>query len=312
MKKTAVTFGDPNGISFEITVKALNFLDLPSDEIVLITNSDILEYYKDNFGLSLEKNYKIIDVPFDINKLRIGKETETGGEFSFCSLVKACNLAEEGLIDSIVTAPVSKNAMKTAGHNYSGQTEVLEQYLANKEQKAEMIFVCDKFSVMLMTRHIAINKISEYIKKDLLIARLEKLAHSLKMQLNIKSPSIAVCALNPHAGENGMFGREEIDEIIPAINELRKKGINIEGPFPADSLFTKCAMEECKYDCYIAMYHDQGLIPVKLLERDNCVNTTLGLNILRTSPAHGTAYDIAGKNIANPSSMINAIKLAVK
>ena len=202
--------------------------------------------------------------------------------------------------------------MKLAGHNYTGQTEVLEQYLAQSNQKAEMIFVCDNFSVMLMTRHIALNKVSENIKKDNLVERIEKLVYSFKFQLNKPLPSIAVCALNPHAGENGMFGTEELNEIIPAITELRKKGINIDGPFPSDALFTKCALQECNYDCYIAMYHDQGLIPIKLLDRDSCVNTTLGLNVLRTSPAHGTAFDIAGQNIANPSSMINAVKLALK
>lgn len=312
MKKIAVTFGDPNGISPEITIKSLNFLDLPSDKIVLITNPDILEYYKDKFELSLEKKYEIVNVPFDIKNISIGKETDSAGEFSFRAIVKACNLAIDNEIEAIVTAPVSKNAMKMAGHNYSGQTEILEQYLAQNNQKAEMIFVCDKFSVMLMTRHIALNKVSDFIKKSLIVERIEKLTESMKSQLNIISPSIAICALNPHAGENGMFGTEEITEIIPAVKELKQKGINIEGPFPADTLFTKCTDENNTYDCYIAMYHDQGLIPVKLLERDNCVNTTLGLNVLRTSPAHGTAFDIAGKNTANPSSMINAIKLAMK
>ncbi len=311
MKRTAITFGEPNGISFEITIKALNFLDLPADKIILITNNDILAYYKENLGLSLEKDYKIIEVPFNIKSINWGKETEDGGEFSFQALKTACILAQEGQIDSIVTAPVSKNAMKMAGHNYSGQTEVLEQYLANNNQKAEMIFICEKFSVMLMTRHIAINQVNKFIKKNILVDRIEKLVLSMKRQLNFSSPSIAVCALNPHAGENGMFGDEEIKEIIPAIKELQSKGINISGPFPADALFTKCSIDECQYDCYIAMYHDQGLIPVKLLSRDNSVNTTIGLNILRTSPAHGTAYDIAGKNIANPSSMIEAIKLAI-
>ena len=121
-----------------------------------------------------------------------------------------------------------------------------------------------------------------------------------------------MCALNPHAGEKGMFGDEEVNEIIPAIFALQQKGINIEGPFPSDSLFTTCLGNECEYDCYVAMYHDQGLIPVKLMERDNCVNTTIGLDILRTSPAHGTAFDIAGQNIANANSMIEAIELAIR
>jgi len=312
MKKIAITFGDPNSISPEITIKALNFLDLPKDKVILITNKNILDFYNKNLNLALEKDYEIIEIPYNKEDIKPGQETEEAGEFAFKAIVKACGLAENQQIDAIVTAPVSKNAMKMAGHNYSGQTEVLEQYLAHSNQKAEMIFVCEKFSVLLLTRHIAIKDIPGQIKKDTIVNKVEKLVSSMNLQLGIPSPEIAICALNPHAGENGMFGDEEQKEIIPAINELRSKGINIEGPFPADALFTKCASEECSYDCYIAMYHDQGLIPVKLLERDNCVNTTIGLDVLRTSPAHGTAFDIAGKNIANANSMINAIKLALK
>lgn len=312
MKKIAITLGDPNGISPEITIKALNFLDLPKDKVVLIANKEILNYYNETFDLSLEKDYDLIEIPFKKEDIKIGEETEEGGEFAFRTIVQACNLAINQEIDAIVTAPVSKNAMKMAGHNYSGQTEVIEQYIAQSHQNAEMIFVCDDFSVLLLTRHIALKDVPNKIKKDSIIKKIEKLEKSLKLQLGVKSPNIAICALNPHAGENGMFGDEEINEIIPAVQELQEKGINVDGPFPADSLFTKCSNKECNYDCYVAMYHDQGLIPVKLMERDNCVNTTIGLDVLRTSPAHGTAFDIAGKNMANPSSMIKAIELAIK
>ncbi len=312
MKKIAVTFGDPNGISPEITIKALNFLDLPKDKVILVTNLNILNYYKEKFNLSLEKDYKIMEIPFQKEYMAPGKETEEAGEFAFRSIVAACNLAINKQIEAIVTAPVSKNAMKMAGHNYSGQTEILEQYIAHSNQKAEMLFICENFSVFLLTRHIALKDVSKYIKKDIIIEKVERLYAALTFQLKITNPKIAICALNPHAGENGMFGDEEQKEIIPAIKELRQKGINIEGPFGADGLFTKCAFNECNYDCYITMYHDQGLIPVKMLNRDNCVNTTIGLDILRTSPAHGTAFDIAGKNIAEANSMINAIEFAAK
>ena len=312
MKKIAITLGDPNGISPEITIKALNFLDLPQDKVILIANKEILDYYDEKFNLSLEKDYQIIEIPFKKEDIKIGLETEEAGEFAFRAIVKACDLAINQEIDAIVTGPVSKNAMKMAGHNYSGQTEVIEQYLAQTHQNAEMIFVCDKFSVLLLTRHIALKDVPEKIKKDFIIRKIEKLEKSLKLQLNIANPKIAICALNPHASENGMFGDEENNEIIPAIEELKSRNINIDGPFPADALFTKCATEECNYDCYVAMYHDQGLIPIKLMERDNCVNTTIGLDVLRTSPAHGTAFDIAGQNIANEASMINAIELAIK
>ena len=188
----------------------------------------------------------------------------------------------------------------------------LEYFLACNNQKAEMLFVCENFSILLLTRHIAIKDVASKIQKSSIINTVEKLENSLKVQLGILNPKIAICALNPHAGENSMFGNEEQNEIIPAVEYLQSKGIDIEGPFPADAIFSHCLDEKCKYDCFIAMYHDQGLIPVKLMSRDNCVNTTIGLNVLRTSPAHGTAFDIAGKNIANESSMINAIELALK
>lgn len=312
MNKIAITFGDPNGISPEITIKALNFLDLPKEKVVLLTNTTLLDFYKEKLDLYLEKDYPIIEIPYKKEDIKLGIETEQSGEFAFKCLVEACNLAVNQEIDAIVTAPLSKNAMKMAGHNYSGQTEVIEQYIAKSNQKAEMLFVCDNFSVLLLTRHIALKDVAEKIKKDLIVSKIEKLNKSLKLQIGIQNPKLAICALNPHAGENGMFGDEEINEIIPAVKILQSKGINIEGPFPADALFTKCTTGEYNYDCYIAMYHDQGLIPVKMMARDNCVNTTIGLDVLRTSPAHGTAFDIAGKNIANANSMINAIQLALK
>ncbi len=312
MKKIAITLGDPNGISPEITIKALNFLDLPKDKVVLIANKNILDYYQEKLDLSLEKDYEIVEIPYEKKDIKFGLETEEAGEFAFCALRKACDLAIEGKIDAIVTAPTSKHSMQLAGHNYSGQTEVLEQYLANENQKAEMLFICGKFSVLLLTRHVALKDVPFLITKDMIVQKVRVLTESFKTQLGLENPKLSICALNPHAGENGMFGDEEQTEIIPAVEELRNRGINIDGPFPADALFTSCAGENCEYDCYIAMYHDQGLIPIKLLEQQNCVNTTIGLNVLRTSPAHGTAFDIAGKNIANPHSMISAIELALK
>lgn len=312
MKKIAITLGDPNGISPEITIKALNFLDLPKEKVILIANKNILDYYKEKFDLYLEKDYEIIEIPYEKKDIKLGEETQEAGEFAFCALRKACDLAQEGKIEAIVTAPTSKHSMQMAGHNYSGQTEVLEQYLANKNQKAEMLFICGKFSVLLLTRHIALKDIPFLVTKEMIIEKITTLTNSFKTQLGKNNPKLAICALNPHAGENGMFGDEEITQIIPAIEELRENGINIDGPFPADTLFTNCVKNGCNYDCYIAMYHDQGLIPIKLLEQQNSVNTTIGLNVIRTSPAHGTAFDIAGHNIANPNSMINAIELAIK
>ena len=312
MKKIAITLGDPNSISPEITIKALNFLDLPKDKVVLIANKNILDYYKENYDLYLEKDYEIVEIPYKKEDVKPSFETEEAGEFAFKAIVKACELAQNKKVDAIVTAPVSKNSMKLAGHNYSGQTEVLEQYLAHSNQKAEMIFVCEKFSVLLLTRHVALKDVPEFITKEMIIDKIKSLHNAMVNQFNIKQPKYAVCALNPHASEKGMFGTEEAFEIIPAIEELRKQGLNVDGPFPSDALFANCYKGLCDYDCYIAMYHDQALIPVKIMEHSVCVNTTIGLDVIRTSPAHGTAFDIAGENVADENSMIKAIELAIK
>lgn len=312
MKKIAITFGDPNGISPEITIKALNFLDLPKENVILITNKCILDLYKEKFDLYLEKEYETVEIPYLKENIKFGEETEEAGEFAFCALKKACDMAVNKEIDAIVTAPVSKNSMQMAGHNYSGQTEVLEQYLANINQHAEMLFKCDKFSVLLLTRHVALKDVPFLITKEMIISKVKTLIDSMQNQLKISNPRIAICSLNPHSGENGLFGDEEAKEIIPAVNALRTAGVDISGPFPADTIFTDCLRDKCDYDCFVAMYHDQGLIPLKLLQQDNAVNTTIGLDVLRTSPAHGTAFDIAGQNIANPNSMIRAIELSLK
>ncbi len=311
MRKTAITLGDPNGISPEITIKALNTLNYSENNIILIANSNILDFYKNQYSLFLNKQYEIIEIPFKKENIFPGCETKEAGEFAFQAILKACELAKTKQIESIVTAPISKYSLQLAGHNYSGQTEILQNYIAHNNQKAEMLFVCNNFSLLLLTRHLALKEVPNKIKKEIIEEKIEHLQNALKIQLGKTNIKMAICALNPHAGENGLFGTEEIKEIIPAVENLKKKNINIEGPFPSDALFQNLNSQNPKYNCYIAMYHDQGLIPLKLLDRNNCVNTTIGLDILRTSPAHGTAFDIAGKNIANPQSMIKAISLAV-
>ena len=304
MKKIGITLGDPNGISPEIVIKSLNFLDLPKEKVVIIGNKVIFDYYRENYSLFLEKDYDIEEIPFKKEDIKIGKETVEAGEFAFCAIRKACDLAFNKKIEAIVTAPVSKNAMNMAGHKYNGQTEVLEQYLGTSLNKAQMLFIGENFSVLLLTRHIALKDVPFILNKEMIIEKVKALKTAYDTQFGIQNPKFAVCALNPHCDE-------EIYQISPAVNELQQAGINISGPYSADTLFLTAVREEHPYDCYIAMYHDQGLIPIKLLEQ-NCVNTTIGLSVLRTSPAHGTAFDIAGQISANPDSMINAIKLAIK
>lgn len=301
MDKIAITTGDPNGIGAEITIKALRQLDLPKNSVAIISNSDILNYYG-----KLDKDYEIIEIPYSA-EITPGKVTKDGGEFSFQSLKKVCELKPK----AIVTAPVAKNALHLAGHIYNGQTEVIEKFLAHDNQLAEMLFVANNFRVLLLTRHCALKDIN--LTKEIVITKVQNLVKTFENQFGIKNPRFALCGFNPHSGEDGILGCEEIDMLIPAVEELRNQGINISMPLPADTLFVNAAKSYYrgtmdKYDCYIANYHDQGLIPIKTVAGDKTVNMTIGLDIVRTSPGHGTAFDIAGKNIASPTGMIAAIK----
>lgn len=300
-EKIAITTGDPNGIGAEITIKALNLLNLPVKDIVIITNSKVLNTYG-----KIHNNYEIIDVDYD-GKVQAGEISADAGDLAYRLLEKACQIKPK----YIVTAPTSKEAMHLAGHHFNGQTEVLEHFLARGGQKAEMLFVAKDFRVLLLTRHCALKDIK--LTKELIIEKVERLRSYFQNKLFIKKPSFALCALNPHAGEGGILGDEEEKIMIPAVEALRTRGINITNPLPADTLFIKGVQSYLKgekqtYDCFIACYHDQGLIPMKAAASDKTVNMTIGLDIIRTSPSHGTAFDIAGKNIANPDSMIEAIK----
>lgn len=301
--KIAITTGDPNGIGAEITIKALNTLNIPPRDIVIISNSNVLNSYG-----QLSNNYEIIEVDYN-SKVKPGTVTKEAGDFSFRLLEKACTLKPK----YIVTAPISKESMNLAGHKYAGQTEVLEKFLSHDGQKAEMLFVSKDFRVLLLTRHIPLKDVSKKLTKELIIEKIERLRSYFQNKLFIKKPSFAICALNPHAGENGLIGLEESKYILPAIEAVRYRGINITNPLPADTLFINGVQnylngEKLPYDCYIACYHDQGLIPIKSVASEKTVNMTIGLDIIRTSPSHGTAFDIAGKNIANPESMMEAIK----
>lgn len=301
--KIAITTGDPNGIGAEITIKALNTLNIPPKDIVIVSNSKVLNTYG-----YIQNNYEIIEVDYN-GKIKPGEVSADAGDFSFRLLEKACEIKPK----FIVTAPTSKEAMNLGGHKFSGQTEVLEKFLAHDGQKAEMLFVSKDFRVLLLTRHIPLKDVSKAITKRLIIEKTERLRSYFQNKLFISRPSFALCALNPHAGENGIIGQEEEKIMLPAIEAVRNRGINITNPLPADTLFIGGVQnylkgEKLPYDCYIACYHDQGLIPIKSVASEKTVNMTIGLDIIRTSPSHGTAFDIAGKNIANPESMMEAVK----
>lgn len=301
--KIAITTGDPNGIGAEVTIKALNMLNVPPKDIVIISNSKVLNAYG-----QLANNYEVLEVDYKSN-VHAGEVSAEAGDFSFRLLQKACEIRPK----FIVTAPTSKEAMNLAGHKFNGQTEVLEKFLAHDGQKAEMLFVSKDFRILLLTRHLPLRDVSKKLTKAVLIEKVERLRSYFQNKLYISKPSFALCALNPHAGENGLLGDEEDKIMLPAIEAVRNRGINITNPLPADTLFIKGVQkylkgEKMPYDCYIACYHDQGLIPIKSVASEKTVNMTIGLDIIRTSPSHGTAFDIAGKNIANPESMIEAVK----
>lgn len=299
--KIAITTGDPNGIGAEITIKALNKFDLPEDKIVLVSNKKIIDFYG-----RLKRNYEIVAVPYE-DEIRAGKVTKEAGEFSFQALKKVCEMKPK----AIVTAPVAKNALHLAGHIFNGQTEVLQKFLSHDGQLAEMLFVARDFRVLLLTRHCALKEIN--ITKELVEEKVLNLQKFFRTHFGINNPKFALCGFNPHSGEDGILGREEIEILIPAVKNLRAQEVNITEPLPADTLFVKAGRaffnrQRCPYDCYIANYHDQGLVPIKTVAGDETVNMTIGLDIIRTSPGHGTAFDIAGKNIADEAGMISAIK----
>ena len=297
--KIAITTGDFNGIGAEITIKALKFFN--PEDFILISNREILNFYG---GQNL--NCEIVEIPFD-GEITPGKITKESGEFCYQSIKKACEISPK----AIVTAPISKEALHLGCRFYNGHTELLEKFLGQGKDKAEMLFVANNFRVLLLTRHCALKDVN--ITKELIIEKTERLIS----ELPIKNPKLAICGLNPHAGENGILGTEELEIIIPAIEILRQRGIEISMPKPSDTLFVPASKAykegtEMPYDCYLAMYHDQGLIPMKVIAGEKAVNVTIGLNTLRTSPSHGTAFDIAGKNCADFTPMVEAIKVAIE
>lgn len=309
--KIAITLGDPSGVGYEVTLKSIEKMELNTEKYILIGNKQLFQLKADELGTKVPTGTNFIDIPSDIPKLKVGKATAEGGRVSFESLKKAADLALSNKIQGIVTAPLSKEAMHMAGFRFSGQTEVLEKYAGNGN-KAEMLFVAKDLRVLLLTRHLPLEDAVKKVTKEKITESLTILNNSLKNDFGVVHPRIAICGLNPHAGENGLLGIEENEIIIPTIKNLAKVGINIEGPYPADTIWIKAGRkyinkEKQEFDAFVACYHDQGLIPIKLLAMDNTVNTTINLSVIRTSPAHGTAYDIALKNIANPESMISAI-----
>ncbi|MEW6619851.1 MAG: 4-hydroxythreonine-4-phosphate dehydrogenase PdxA [bacterium] len=243
-----------------------------------------------------------------LDELEIGKISRTTGKAAIEFIKKAVNLALDNEIQAITTAPINKEAMKKAEFHFAGHTDFLAD-LTHRRQYA-MMFVSHSLKVVLVSIHIPLYKAIRQLSRKKVLTTIKLTQSAFKDYFGLKKPGIAVAGLNPHASEGGLFGKEEEKEIIPAIEVAQRKGINARGPYPPDTVFYRAVKGE--FDVVIAMYHDQGLIPLKLLAFDDAVNVTIGLPIIRTSPDHGTAFDIAGKNIANPTSILEAIKLAAK
>jgi len=302
-----ITMGDPSGVGPEVTLKALASPKVKGlANFLLIGDRTVIERLRKDMGLVLKE--RLCDLS-DVSKKKFayGRCDAASGRASMRYIDRALELLNKCEADALVTAPVNKSAIRLAGYrNFEGHTE----YLAEKSGVKDfaMMFVGPRLKIALVTRHIALKDVPSKLSRDA-ICRTIILAHRwLTEYFGIDNPRIAVAGLNPHAGENGAFGSEEKKIILPAIRRAGGSVKGIIGPIPPDAVFT--AALAGRFDCVIAMYHDQALVPFKMLYFDSGVNLTLGLPFVRTSPDHGTAFDIAGKGIANPESMIEAIKLA--
>ncbi|HEY4643537.1 MAG TPA: 4-hydroxythreonine-4-phosphate dehydrogenase PdxA [Bacteroidota bacterium] len=305
-----LTIGDYNGIGPEILLKCATHPKIRSIcTPVLVGPYVAFEFYAKRFRKERElRRMPIIEVagggparPWP------GRITARAGMCAGLAIEAAVDRCTKGEIDAIVTAPVSKEALSIGGYGYPGQTELLQKLTGSRS--VAMMFLSERMKVGLATIHVPLIEVPTVISRKLILEKLEVVASSLKIDFCLRHPRIAVLGLNPHAGENGLIGVEEKTILMPALRSALSKGLRVSGPFSADSFF---AMHWNGYDAVLAMYHDQGLIPVKLLSRGKAVNFTAGLNIVRTSPDHGTAFNIAGKGTASPSSMVEAIRWAVK
>lgn len=317
----AITHGDMNGIAYEVILKTLAEPRVYDEFVpVIYGSSKAAGFYRKLFdipGINLNiintveeahsKKVNIINCTDDEIKVEPGKSTAEAGKAAFAALEKATEDLKRGLVDAIVTAPINKKNIQSDKFQFPGHTEYFEKQFG-EGKTALMLLVNDVMRVAVVTGHIPIGKVTESISTELILEKLRVLNRSLKQDFTIIRPRIAVLGLNPHAGDAGVIGNEEETIIIPALKAAEKEGLLCFGPYPADGFFGSGNFN--KFDGILAMYHDQGLIPFKAISMDNGVNFTAGLSITRTSPAHGTAYDLAGKNIASEESFRQALLMA--
>ncbi len=318
--RLGISHGDINSISYEVIIKALadnRILDLCTP--IIYGSPKVAAYHRkainlENFNLNViryageanPKRVNIINCTDEEIRVELGKSTTVAGEASYQALKASVDDLEAGNIDALVTGPINKNNIQSDNFKFSGHTEYLQARF--RVNDVVMLMVSDTLRVGVVTGHVPIASLSSKITTSSIISKLEIMADSLLMDFGIRKPRIAVLGLNPHAGDGGLLGDEEEKIIIPALNKAREMDILAFGPFSADGFFG--SGNYLKYDAILAMYHDQGLIPFKILARDEGVNYTAGLPVIRTSPAHGTAYELAGKNEASEMSFRNAIYMA--
>lgn len=319
--KVGISVGDINGIGLEVILKTLadsKILDYCTP--IVYGNTKVASFYRKALTMH-DFSFNVIAQPGQANpkranmincweedvKIEPGAINETGGKYAFLSLDKAVADLIGGNIQALVTAPINKHNIQNADFSFPGHTE----YIQHKANSADslMFLVGEDLKVGVVTGHIPVGEVAGSITKDAIISKLRLMNNSLKGDFWLQKPRIAVLGLNPHAGDSGLIGKEELETIIPAIEEAKEKGIFAFGPYPADGFFANNS--HLKFDAVLAMYHDQGLIPFKSISFHSGVNFTAGLPVVRTSPDHGTGYDIAGKNMASESSFREALFMAV-
>lgn len=314
----AITHGDINGIGYEVILKTLSEPRVYDDFVpVIYGSSKALGYYRKMFDIQnlalnvantiddiQHKKINIINCGDDELRVEPGKVTDEAGMVAYEALRRATDDMKSGKIDALVTAPINKKNIQSEAFSFPGHTEYLEG-LFGKKDRSLMLMVNDVMRVAVVTGHVPVRAVADNISTELIMEKLRTFNHSLKQDFTIIRPRIAVLGLNPHAGDEGVIGSEEMQIIQPALEQAKKEGILVFGPYPADGFFGSGQFKQ--FDGILAMYHDQGLIPFKTIAMDSGVNFTAGLSIVRTSPAHGTAYDIAGQNTASEASFREAL-----
>ncbi len=323
--KVAITMGDPSGVGPEVVLKGLTYLDWQKTCFPVVLGSPVaLEREKKKLGIDCEIKIltdiqEISEVPaihvfpgkIDLSEedISYGNLSETGARAVINWIELAVSFALDGIVDAICTAPLNKAVLKNrANFKYPGHTEFLASLTNTK--RFVMMLAGKQLRVSLVTIHCSLAQVPRLITRKAILDTVQITAGALEKDFGIENPKLAVAGLNPHAGEEGKFGNEEIETITPAVQEAIRKGIKVSGPYPPDTIYHSAY--QGKFDAVISMYHDQGLIPLKLVHFFDAVNVTLGLPIIRTSVDHGTAYDIAGEGIADPRSFVEALKLASK